>query len=326
MLRLCHRLLFLLPPELAHHIAVFFLKGVQFVLRIRGKRIPGPFAIHIPSLPQIYFSNRLGLAAGFDKNAEVFAALSYLGFGFLEVGTVTPFAQPGNPKPRLFRVRGTGLINRMGFNNAGGAIFLENIRRYRQMVRGVPLFANIGKNKTTPLEQAHQDYENLFNTLKDVVDGFVVNISSPNTPGLRELQNEDFLERIAALAPAHLPTLVKLSPDLSEEKIQTLLEFIERTPKFGGVVLTNTSQVLAQTIFGEEGGFSGDLLFEKSVEYVALARSILSERKVIIGVGGVHSVERAKQMRAAGADLIEIYTSFVYGGVDKVKELSKALS
>lgn len=277
-----------------------------------------------PAAPTLAFRGRVGLAAGFDKNAEACASLLGLGFGFVEVGTVTPEPQPGNPTPRVWRVGEQGLINHLGFNSVGLREFLHNLRARRAVVPRGCVLANIGKNKLTPDEDAISDYVKCFTALRADVDGFVVNLSSPNTPGLRDLQSEKFLEKLAAIVPADKPVLIKFAPDLDNAKLEALCSWVCNESRFAGVVVTNTSRAIAQNEFGREaGGYSGPLLFERSLECVRVARKGLGTKKILIGVGGVDSLERAEKMREAGADLIEIYTSFIYRGPAIVDELSR---
>jgi len=316
MFGLFHRLLFFLDPETAHHLVIQLLK--KFPIR---KKVFSPL-VKIHHCNAIKFENRLGLAAGFDKNAEVFPALSTFGFGFIEVGTVTPIAQEGNSKPRIWRTENETLINKMGFNNCGLDQFKLNIMEGRKKTT-IPLFSNIGKNKMTQNDQALLDYQKGFDSLKSIVDGFVVNISSPNTPGLRELQTIEFLDSLCQVAPKDKPVFVKFSADLSQSDLKNLLSYIRKST-FAGVVLVNTSSELAMKVAGKhEGGLSGKILFDRALEKVSLAKEILKDEKTIVGVGGVSSPSDFIKMRKAGADLIEIYTAFIYQGVDLVRSLSK---
>ncbi len=324
-MRALHLLLLRLPPELAHHVGIALLKVWQFlVFRILHRCILGPGPVVIPALGSLRFRSRLGLAAGFDKNGEVFAALGSLGFGFVEVGTVTPLPQQGNPKPRIWRVGGKGLRNRLGFNNVGLGQFQKNLSLYRAAVPGLPLFANLGKGKDTPNDGAIKDYALSAKVLRTHVDGFVVNLSSPNTPALRELQDAAFLENLAKALPPDVPVLIKFAPDLTDEELQKLCAVVDNQPLFCGVVVTNTSIRLARQ-YGGEGGVSGPELFARSLECVKIARSSLRPAKIVVGVGGVSTPEQARLMREAGADLVEIYTSFVYQGPGVIKALKKAL-
>ncbi len=325
MLRIVHRLLLCLPPETAHRMGALGLRLWQWLrFHVSGlaPKAPEVFTI-LSGAPRLKFATRVGLAAGFDKNAELFAALSTLGFGFIEVGTVTPVAQSGNPKPRLFRRDGQTLLNHMGFNNCGLPEFRRHILSYRNRLPGFPLLGNVGKNKITPEEDALSDYQKGMQALSDVVDGFVVNLSSPNTPGLVKLQTLGFLEALEGVVPSGVPVLVKFSPDLETGSLEELLKFIGASRKISGAVLTNTSRTLAEKILqAPAGGLSGPPLRERSLECVSLARRHLPAHKLVIGVGGISSLADARAFRAAGADLIEVYTSFVYQGPKLIRDLA----
>ncbi|MBI4404594.1 MAG: quinone-dependent dihydroorotate dehydrogenase [Deltaproteobacteria bacterium] len=328
MMTFFHRLLLMLDAEVAHTLVITLLKGYQWLLfNILRRRMPSlNKGCSLPVFSKLNFRNRLGLAAGFDKGAEVFAALAQLGFGFIEVGTVTPKPQIGNPKPRLWRHPPDALINHMGFNNCGLPRFKKNIEKYRRFVPGVPLFANIGKNFNTSLTEAIKDYQALLQSLRPYVDAFVINLSSPNTPGLQSLQSTTFLDQIAAVAPTDLPILIKLSPDLDNKTLLELYAQVNATKKFNGVVVVNTSARLAQSLYqAPQGGLSGRPLFERALECVALARGVLKYPKIIVGVGGVSSAEDVLKMRKAGADLVEIYTALIYRGPQILRELSSVL-
>lgn len=321
-----HRLLLWLNPEVAHHLGSILLKLYQKIIIsfIKPKVNAGAW-VQSQTQTTLKFPNPVGLAAGFDKNAELFVALSQFGFGFIEVGTVTPLAQDGNPKPRLWRVEPEGLINQMGFNNCGVNTFKKNLQRLRSFC-SVPVLANIGKNKSTSNESAIHDYATLFSQLSEVVDGFVVNISSPNTVGLRELQSIHFLEAIERVAPRR-PVWVKLAPDLSTEELVELFKKIKKSATLSGCVLTNTSREIAQTEYAHaQGGYSGEKLFERSLECVSLCREVFGDKKSIIAVGGINSLVRARKMLKEGANLVEIYTGFVYRGPSLIKEVSKGLA
>jgi dihydroorotate dehydrogenase len=313
-----------LSAEWAHRVGMFLLRFSQIGIRFRLSRAKPfhPVAISVGAISGIKLRNRFGLAAGFDKNAEAFVALSKFGFGFIEVGTVTPLAQKGNQKPRLWRVPPSSLVNAMGFNNCGLLRFRRNLTRLRPYAE-CPIFANVGKGKDTPNEEAISDYARAMDLLKDYVDGFVINVSSPNTPGLRDLQTIAFLESICRFAPTGLPVFVKLSPDMEDVSMNELLDAINQSNPFAGVVLTNTSIKLAARFPGLKGGLSGPPLLERALKCVSAARERLSEKKLIIGVGGVSDPSDYKEMRQAGADLVEVYTGLVYKGVDWVREMAK---
>lgn len=318
-------LLLKLPPELAHSIAVFFLKSYQLFKKhlscpIEVKQI----LIKVAPNHELKFLSRLGLAAGFDKNAEVFPALFHLGFGFVEMGTVTPLPQPGNPRPRIWRVAPNALVNHMGFNSIGLRAFKRNVERHRPQVQA-PIFANIGKNKETPLDKAGDDYKQCIEELRSLVEGFVINISSPNTPGLRDLQSVSFLKALVPILPEDKPNFIKLAPDLTHSEFEELCLFVSETANVSGVVLTNTSRLISKERGFAQGGFSGPPLLSISLAWIERAHRIFKGKKTIIGVGGVSSAGDALRMREAGADLVEIYTSFVYQGPKIVREITKAL-
>lgn len=320
-----HRFLLFFPPEFAHALAKRFLQLFQWLrFKVCKQSFTPHFSIHIPTVPTLRFASRVGIAAGLDKNAEFFAALGLFGAGFVEVGTVTPLPQDGNPKPRLWRPAPGTLINHMGFNSIGLDAFRKRVLAYRPYVSNLPVLANIGKNRETVLDRAVEDYRACFEKLRDCVDGFVVNLSSPNTPGLVQLQSEAFLSQIAGLVPVGMPVWVKLSPDLDNSAIAALGEYVARENRFSGIVLTNTSREMAEEVFGwDRGGLSGRPLFSRALECVSVARQAVGPHKTLIGVGGIGSLDSARQMRRAGADLVEIYTSFVYQGPALLKELSQ---
>jgi len=314
-----------LPPEAAHTVALLLLRIYQILLPLFPRPHPkASVSIRVPPRYALRFPSRLGLAAGFDKQAELCSAMSALGFGFVEVGTVTPLPQEGNPKPRIWRVKPQSLVNHLGFNSVGLVEFKKNLSRHRRRTQG-PVFANVGKNKATSHEEALQDYRQCLEALESEVDGFVINISSPNTPHLRNLQSISFLQELASYVPQTKPTFIKLAPDLSDSEMTTLLEFLKQEPWLAGVVLTNTSRSLAEGRGFAFGGLSGPPLLARSLSCIERAASILKGEKIIIGVGGVSSLADAAQMRKKGADLIEIYTAFVYQGPRLVKEISSSL-
>lgn len=321
-------LLFLLEPERAHALGLA-------ALRRMGRRPPAA-----PLSPAggvrlfgLDFPNRVGLAAGLDKNGVAVDGLGALGFGFVEVGTVTPRAQPGQPRPRLFRVPAAGaLINRMGFPNEGAAALAARLRQRRwQGIVGV----NIGKNADTPLERAVDDYVACLEIVRDVSDYIVVNVSSPNTAGLRSLQASEHLEPlltrvidVAAGGGARraVPLLVKISPDLSPAELDDVAALLRRLP-LAGVVATNTTLGHpelrdARTL---AGGLSGRPLLPLSLAVVASLRKALGPDYPIVGAGGIASGEDARRMRAAGADLVQIYSGLVYRGPALVRECVEAL-
>lgn len=277
------------------------------------------------------FPNVVGLAAGFDKNGEWVDVLANLGFGFIEVGTITPKPQPGNEKPRLFRlIAQRALINRMGFNNHGVDAMIQNLKRVKN--KNIIIGGNIGKNKDTANENAMLDYEIGFEKLYPFVHYFVVNVSSPNTPGLRALQDKEplmaIIERLVALRSQkemYKPILLKIAPDLSEGQLDDIA-FITNHTGLDGLVCTNTTldreKVAENPLSREAGGLSGEPVYEKSNDVLSYLRS--KTEKTIIGVGGISSPEAAREKMQLGADLIQVYTGFVYEGPGLIKRLVKA--
>jgi dihydroorotate dehydrogenase len=339
-------LLFLFPPESVHHFSMFILNGISST-RAGRQVLRKAFSVEDPSLIKdfagILFKNAVGLAAGFDKNALYLQSLETLGFGFVEIGTVTPRAQDGNPKPRLFRLKKDGaLINRMGFNNHGVDKVVERLKRWKEKSKEsgndrLRIGGNIGKNKITPNENAWQDYAICFEKLYPWVDYFVVNVSSPNTPGLRELQEKESL-RIILTKLQDLnrkqkipkPLLLKISPDLSNFQLDGVIELSEEIHLDGLVVSNTTISREGLNISSEElkrigaGGLSGGPLKEKSTEFIRYIGQKTNHRIPIIGSGGIHTAKDAKEKMAAGAGLIQIWTGFIYEGPGLVREILKA--
>lgn len=277
------------------------------------------------------FPNRIGLAAGFDKNAKWLHLLKTLGFGHVEVGTVTPLAQPGNPAPRLFRLkRDKALINRMGFNNEG---LDAMVKRLKSRPDGLIVGGNIGKNKVTPNENAIADYVKCYLALNEYVDYIVVNVSSPNTPGLRELQDKTFLKELfetlnalRASQKQQKPILLKIAPDLAFSALDEIIETVNETG-IDGIIATNTTISREQLRTPKEiineigaGGLSGKPVFAKSNEILTYLRQHLGPNYPIIGVGGVMNAEDMVTKLSAGADLVQIYTGFIYSGPWMVKK------
>lgn len=326
--------LFRLDPERAHHVA---LKGLRWLHRCGMARILRPGDIDVPtSLWGWDLPNPIGLAAGLDKNGEYVDALGALGFGFIEVGTVTPKPQPGNPKPRIFRLTDSvGLINRLGFNNRGLDYLIDRVRRRRW--RGI-LGINIGKNKDTPNEKAVDDYVTCLRRVYIHADYITVNVSSPNTAGLRDLQQPDSLANLLdvllderdALASRHgdsRPLLLKLAPDLDEEEIRATAELLNsRRPD--GVIATNTTidraAVTHEPLAHETGGLSGRPVYERSTEVLRSLRNGLDPTIRLIGVGGITDSETARGKIDAGADLLQIYTGFIYRGPQLIADCCRA--
>jgi len=332
-------LLFLFNPEAIHHFTFRFL---QLIGRIPGKKaaLRFFFSLNDPRLQRtlfgITFQNPVGLAAGFDKDAKLIDELATFGFGFIEIGTLTPRLQPGNDKPRLFRLpQDQALINRMGFNNGGVLAAVERLKKRRS---AVVVGGNIGKNKATPNEKAFEDYNYCFEALFPYVDYFVVNVSSPNTPGLRELQEKEPLKKlmkhVKALSlakPNPKPVLLKIAPDLTETQLDDIVAILKET-QTDGVIATNTTisreglSTAAEHISAiGMGGLSGRPLREKSTAVIAYLRKQLGKDFPIIGVGGIMTPEDALAKLQAGADLVQIYTGFIYEGPGFVKRINRRL-
>lgn len=338
MYQLLKPLLFRFEPEEIHHFVTGALKaannvwGASFLL----KKV---FHVEDQRLARkvfgLTFKNPVGLAAGFDKNASSINELSKFGFGFIEIGTVTPLPQAGNDKPRMFRLPSdSALINRMGFNNEGvevAALRLKHLKR-----DGVLIGGNIGKNKLTPNEDAVNDYIKCFDALFDVVDYFVVNVSSPNTPGLRELQEKGPLTRIlTALQQRNSrnsisrPILLKIAPDLTNEQLDDIIDIVKETA-IAGVIATNTTISReglnsADHLVAEQGGLSGKPLTTRATEVIKYLSETSGKAFPIIGVGGIHSPQDAVDKLNAGASLIQIYTGFIYEGPTLIKRINNRI-
>jgi len=331
--------LFGLDPEHAHDLTLAALAKIQrtpLVALIEQARVHDPV-----SIAGLTFPNRIGLAAGLDKNGRCIDAFGAMGFGFVEVGTVTPIAQPGNPKPRMFRIpEANALVNRLGFNNDGLAAFVANVRKARFRSRGGILGLNIGKNAATPIERAADDYLLGLAGVYAHADYVAVNISSPNTQNLRALQADAALDALLAalaarrgeLADEHrrkVPIFIKIAPDLDAAQIEAIAAIVSRHA-IEGVIATNTTLardgVAGHANAGESGGLSGAPLARRSNEVIAGLRNALGARYPIIGVGGVMSGADARAKREAGADLVQIYTGFIYKGPALVTESARALA
>jgi len=282
------------------------------------------------------FENPVGLAAGMDKNAELIDEFASLGFGFVEIGTVTPKAQPGNPKPRMFRLpNDKGLINRMGFNNDGTDIVVARLRKRRSRVI---VGGNIGKNKVTANEDAVRDYEICFESLYEHVDYFVVNVSSPNTPNLRALQEKGPLKKILSrlqerneVKKIKKPILLKIAPDLTNGQLMDIIEIVEETG-IDGVIATNTTISRADLITDNNklkrigaGGLSGRPVKNRSTEVIRFLKANARQNFPVIGVGGIHSANDAIEKLNAGADLVQVYTGLVYEGPTLIKKINKEI-
>lgn len=331
-------ILFLLSPEKAHG---FSMSNLKILLKIPGaKRIFYSSSNYSSKLEKevfgLKFPNPVGLAAGFDKNAEYLHELPKLGFGFIEIGTVTPLPQDGNEKPRLFRLPiDNALINRMGFNNHGVDIVMERLKnRQKHVIVG----GNIGKNKVTPNEKAVDDYIICFEKLFDFVDYFVVNVSSPNTPNLRALQDKEPLMHILSelmkinyTKPKSKPILLKIAPDLTDDQLLDIIEIVETT-KIAGIIATNTT-ISRQRLKTQQadlekigaGGLSGKPLSNRSTEVIRFLKEKSNNAFPIIGVGGIHSEQDAIDKLNAGADLLQIYTGFIYEGPGLISRINKRI-
>ena len=330
-------LLFLINPERAHYIVAH---GLRLLMKIPGVSLVFQSVYgfkHKNLVREVFglrFENPVGLAAGFDKNAYLVDEYANLGFGFIEVGTVTPKAQVGNPTPRLFRLpQDEALINRMGFNNDGMFAMQQRLasRRSKVIVGG-----NLGKNKVTPNEEAEEDYCLGFEALYEVVDYFVVNVSSPNTPNLRALQEKEPLKKLLVrlqglnatkLAPK--PILLKIAPDLSDEQLDDVIEIVLET-QLAGVIATNTTLSReglrsSEGLRSEMGGLSGKPLTHRSTEVIRYLHQKSGGQFSIVGVGGIHSAKDAVEKMKAGASLIQIYTGFIYEGPDLIQDINRAI-
>jgi dihydroorotate dehydrogenase len=327
-------LLFLFDPEQVHHFTFKMIRYIHYIPGV-GALIRSLFYHNNPKLARnlfgLTFPNPVGLAAGFDKDAKLFVPLANFGFGFIEIGTLTPKGQPGNPKKRLFRLPADqALINRMGFNNEGVDAAVKRLKKNKNVLIG----GNIGKNKSTSNEDAIEDYQYCFSALYDYVDYFVVNVSSPNTPNLRALQDKEPLTHLLNTlqednrkTPKPKPILLKIAPDLTNEQLMDIIDIVAQT-KIAGVIATNTTIVrknLQDQNQNELGGLSGKPLKNRSTEVIRFLAEKSNKAFPIIGVGGIHSVDDALEKLDAGADLIQLYTGFIYEGPQLIKDINKAL-
>jgi dihydroorotate dehydrogenase len=324
-------LLFSLPPEWVHHASLTATTRTPLAALLE------PIARReFPSLERklfgLTFPNPIGLAAGFDKNADGVTVWPRLGFGFMELGTITPRPQPGNPTPRIFRLPAEqGLINRLGFPNIGAeevAKRLEKIKAAGHWPR-TPVGLNLGKNKDTPLTEAGRDYVTCFRRTRELADYFVVNVSSPNTPGLRELQGGAFLNSI--LGPLRdedpsgkYPLLIKIAPDLTEAQVADVVQAVEKY-RLAGIVATNTTIDKTGLSVQEEGGASGRPLTSRSTEIIRIVHRLTGGRVPIIGVGGIFNAADAREKLEAGASLLQLYTGFVYEGPLVARKICEGL-
>ena len=338
MYTLVRKLLFLLPAETAHHFTTSLLRFL-FKIPLVRRIFSGLYRVNNPRLNRkvfgLDFPNPVGLAAGFDKNGAFTNEFAAMGFGFIEIGTVTPLPQAGNPKPRLFRLKeDQALINRMGFNNEGMENVVQNLRKKS---KEVIIGGNIGKNKVTPNDQAQDDYQKCFETLYPHIDYFVVNVSSPNTPGLRELQEKEPLQKLLQslktlneTKPAPKPILLKIAPDLTNSQLDDILEITKET-KIDGVIATNTTIDRSGLKTDKEkidkigaGGLSGAPLFDRSTEIIKYLKKG-NKNLVIIAVGGINSPEKAIEKFNAGASLVQVYTGLIYGGPALIRNINLAI-
>jgi dihydroorotate dehydrogenase len=335
MYSLLRKFLFQLSPEKAHHLTFGGLR-IPFAARIVGasKLVDKRLERTVFGLT---FRNPVGLAAGLDKDAIAFNELGELGFGFIEIGTLTPKAQPGNEQPRLFRLTDDqALINRMGFNNHG--VKAAALRLQHRKDKGLIIGGNIGKNKVTPNEDAVNDYLICYQELYDWVDYFVVNVSSPNTPNLRDLQEKEPLTKLLNILQEKnkeqvkiKPILLKIAPDLTDSQLDDIIDIVKQTG-IAGVIATNTTisrdnlKTDKKTIEAiGAGGLSGKPLRERSTEVIRYLKQKSANAFPVIGVGGIHSASDAIEKIEAGADLVQLYTGFVYEGPDLIKKINKEI-
>lgn len=333
-------ILFLFDPEAVHHFTFRFLKLIHRIPLV-PQLLKAIYKVDDKQLERelfgLRFKNPVGLAAGFDKDAKLYEELSSFGFGFIEIGTLTPKPQPGNDKKRLFRLKeDSGIVNRMGFNNGGVDEAVKRLKKNKHVLIG----GNIGKNKVTPNERAVDDYLSCFDALFDHVDYFVVNVSSPNTPNLRELQDKEPLTKLlktlveenikkseAGNARKAKPILLKIAPDLTDSQLLDIIDIVHDT-KIDGVIATNTTiarEGLKSENQKETGGLSGKPLTQRSTEVIRFLAEKSHHAFPIIGVGGIHSPEDALEKINAGASLVQLYTGFIYEGPSLVKRINKAI-
>ncbi|TAF80081.1 MAG: quinone-dependent dihydroorotate dehydrogenase [Sphingobacteriales bacterium] len=330
--------LFKFDPEKIHYFVTYLLKIAYKIAPIKSI-IKANYTLEDKILETnvfgLRFKNPVGLAAGFDKNGEYIEEFANFGFGFIEVGTVTPLPQAGNDKPRMFRLKAdNALINRMGFNNNGIHALAKKLAAVKR--NGLIIGGNIGKNKNTPNDEAVNDYVMCFEALFNVVDYFVVNVSSPNTPNLRALQEKEPLKHILHTLQKlnnknniSRPILLKIAPDLNHQQLDDIVEIVLET-KIAGVIATNTTitrqgLTSAQSLLNQMGGLSGKPLHQKSTDVIRYLAQKSKNSFPIIGVGGIHSAKDALEKIQAGASLIQVYTGFVYEGPGLVKQIIKAI-
>ena len=337
--RIIRPFLFKMPAEKAHKFTFNFLK-FSFQIPLVKTLFFGNYTLNHPKLERevfgLKFKNPVGLAAGFDKDGKMFNQFGMMGFGFIEVGTVTPRPQPGNPAPRLFRLPvDNALINRMGFNNEGVEALKRRLRkRYASVIIG----GNIGKNKDTPNDKSTDDYLRCFEVLFDEVHYFAVNVSSPNTPNLRDLQEKEPLKKLLSKLqkansekPARKPILLKIAPDLTDSQLDDIIEIVSET-RIDGVIATNTTirrdglKTSAEELHAiGNGGLSGKPLSKRSTEVIRYLCQKSGNAFPVIGVGGIHSAADAMEKLQAGASLVQLYTGFIYEGPGLIKQINRKI-
>ncbi len=341
MYQLLKPLVFLLDPEKAHHLTITLLRLLRRT-PILGSLVINNWQYTDPSLHRSYmgidFPNPVGLAAGFDKDGKYFEDMTALGFGFIEIGTVTPLPQAGNPKQRLFRlIKDQGIINRMGFNNEGVEAMVKRLKNRKNTK--IIIGGNIGKNKVTPNNIADQDYIKCFDQLHPLVDYFVVNVSSPNTPNLRDLQEKEPLTKLLRglqerndTYTKRKPILLKIAPDLTNEQLDDILDIVKDTD-IQGVISTNTTIDRSGLKTSDKeieqignGGLSGAPLKDRSTAVIKYLADRIDKHKIIIGVGGITSGQDAIEKLEAGASLVQVYSGLVYAGPTLVKEINQAIA
>jgi dihydroorotate dehydrogenase len=332
-------ILFQFDPEKVHYFTFFLIKTISKIPGMSAL-IRSVFQVNNPKLERelfgLKFKNPVGLAAGFDKNAVLYNELADFGFGFIEIGTVTPKGQEGNPKKRLFRLKDDqGIINRMGFNNKGVAAAIENLKKNK---RRIIIGGNIGKNTDTPTEQYTQDYCDVFKELHPFVDYFVLNVSCPNVGSHAKLQDKAYLlelissvQKLNNKETVQKPILLKIAPDLNNQQLDEIIELVAET-KIDGVIASNTSTNReglkvsdAQLDTIGNGGLSGKPVAYKSTKVIQYLADTSNKSFPIIGVGGIHSAEDALDKIKAGADLVQIYTGFIYEGPSLIKKINKKI-
>jgi len=323
------KLMFNFQPETAHHIASFALKALPYCRIINNYMVKRNFVnnkILTQEVLGLQFHNPIGLAAGFDKNGDMIQAIPSLGFGYTEIGTMTPRPQPGNPKPRLFRYpEQESIQNAMGFNNKGAFEVIQNLNKVYPFA--LPIGASIGKNKVTPENEALDDYETLIRGFKDICDYLVVNISSPNTPNLRELQNEAFIKAVFSMAKSitNTPILLKIAPDM---EIKTAITLCKIAVESGadGIIATNTTNDYTLLPNPQNfGGISGKVMSEKSYNIFKAIATELHSQTTLISVGGISDAKDAYRRIKAGASLIQIYSAFIFQGPSMCKNINEEL-